>query len=322
MKRFAQFTAAFALLGAFSLSACQPKSDGGNQPPSPKALMKSDRDLLLAKETEGAEAYDRANRNLYSKIFGGTSGAEVTQFLDERIKYYFTMEDLDGWRMLTPSPVYRRWTKTDDADKEEESKTSQKAVVGASNLGTGLFYQGAVEGEPVRIAKGDESIVIDTTRVGMMLVGPGYVSQMKLESGTTIDVPASYRQSILVHEARHSDCSIEAGAKDFEVARSATSMRDFMNRFKKIECGHAHMICPSGHDYAGISACDRQVFGAYTVGAVFVAARLKDQNLGAVERRILESMVVSAFGRVLKDVQGMKNGKFGDPQMKQVPFKW
>lgn len=321
MKRLARATLALSLIGILGLAACQKNEKAPD--PSPKELMQSDRDLLKVDALPGAKAFDESNRNLFSKVFGGPSGQDVANFLDERLKYYFDEKDLDGWSIYPSRFTYTSWKKTADEDKKDEGESRARGEVGASNLGTGLFMQGAVEGKPVVIenSKSGKSIRFDSIRVGMMLVGPGYKYRVNAIPMVSVVLPASYRQGILVHEARHSDCSIEAGVHDFAVARSATSFRDFLARFKKIECGHAHTLCPKDHDFASLPACDRQPFGAYSIGAVFVAAKAKEAT-SPLDRRILEGQVVSALSRLTFDVKAMQKGELGEPRMKQAPFKW
>lgn len=320
MNHTARTTLALGIfVGTLGLTACQKSGGDGDAPPAPKVLIQSDRDLLAKDGSEGAEAFDRSNRNLFSKIFGGTSGRDVTRYLDERLKYYFDEGDLVGWQ-FDSRPVYTSWKKMTEAKNEEEKKSASQAQVGASNIGTALFMQGAVDGAPMTIKKGDSTIVFDTSRVGMMLVGPGYLSRVEVR-GKRYSIPAAYRQGILVHEARHSDCSVSTSKDDFSVARAASNYNEFLRAFKKIECGHAHAICPSGHDFAGLPACDRQPWGPYSIEAIFLAARVRDAT-SEIDQRILESEATSALSRLLFDKDAMKNGEMGEPQMKQIPFKW
>ncbi|MEK7356175.1 MAG: hypothetical protein AAB250_06975 [Bdellovibrionota bacterium] len=320
MKRIVRNVVTLSIaISTVGLAACQRTSESP-KPPSSKALMKSDRDLLEMEDSAGAAEFDRDNRNLFSKIFGGTSGRDVRGFLDERLKYFFTEEDLNAFQMDSPRFTYTNWKKTDQVDQDDSKKSSEKGEVGASNVGAGLFAQGVVEGTPVAIKSATERIVFDSPRVGMMLVGPGYKASVSAK-GQQITLPAAYRQAILVHEARHSDCSIRTTKEDFAVARTAISYRDFLAKFKNIECGHLHTLCPSGHDFAGIAACDRQPWGAYSIGAIFVAARMRDAK-SDLDRRILEATASDAITRLLFDPKTMKEGQLGEPQMKQIEFEW
>jgi hypothetical protein len=153
-----------------------------------------------------------------------------------------------------------------------------------------------------------------------MRMGPGYKSQVSVQ-GRTITIPASYRQAILVHEARHSDCSVDVSTQDFRVGRTASSMRQFLSDFKKIECGHMHALCPKGHELAALAACDRQPWGAYTVGLVFEMARLKDAT-DPLERRILEASIADGPTRLLFDVNDMLKGEMGEPKMEPALVRW
>jgi hypothetical protein len=103
-----------------------------------------------------------------------------------------------------------------------------------------------------------------------MEIGPGYVGSGQLQDGTIVLVPAAYRQAILVHEARHSDCTGGLTSRDVDFIKTLTSYQETEAEFKKLECGHLHSICREFNDYYGLAACDDRPWGAYAVGAVYL----------------------------------------------------
>lgn len=314
------FVVAALALTSLTISACNKASEAPPAPPSGKALMLSDRDSLDKSIGDGAQIVDQKSRRVFSKIFGGPTGSDVRDYVDERIKHYFTTEDLNRFRYVSAEPIYEGWYRTDEADRQEEKKSRESSEVGASNFGTGLFVTGMIEGRKMIIEDDTRRITLDSPRVGIMRMGPGYKSQVNVR-GRTITIPASYRQSILVHEARHSDCSTDVSVDDFRVGRSASSMREFLGDFKKIECGHMHALCPKGHDLASLPACDRQPWGAYTVNLIFEMARLKDAT-DELERRVLEAAVAEGPSRLLFDVHDMLEGRMGEPKMDSGTIRW
>lgn len=301
-----------ALFGTVALTACAPESK--NETPDthtdPKVLVANDLAAFTKIPSSDLAAYDRQNYGLFSEVFGGTDNYNLIAFFDERIKHVLKEEDLKEFTSSPSNFSITSWSSDPDADKKMESAGAQ---VAASNIGMGLWFQAAVEGVTMRLYRKGEEIKIDSPRAGLMLIGPGYIDWVKLENGTKIDLPSEYRQSTLLHEARHSDCTGGITQKDLNVARTAKSMQEFDEKYTRNACGHLHTLCPKGHDLAGLAACDKHAWGAYTVGAIFKAA--VTNTLSGRDRAILEASAIDSWDRVLVPKAKMLNGMMGKPDM-------
>jgi hypothetical protein len=141
-------------------------------------------------------------------------------------------------------------------------------------------------------------IPVDSSRVGFLLFGPGYVGHTEIQ-GRQVPVPVEYRQEILVHEARHSDCTGGIDEAALDIARHASTSRMFTREFPRRQCGHLHVYCPRG-PHAGLAACDEDPWGAYAIGAVFAAGAA----LSATTRTAHDVMIATAIdslSRLLSD---------------------
>lgn len=70
---------------------------------------------------------------------------------------------------------------------------------------------------------------------------------------------------ILIHEARHSDCSdglLKSNSRD-------TNKLDLVSEPHKITCFYQHSMCPDG-DLKGQEVCDEKIWGAYTMEYLFI----------------------------------------------------
>jgi hypothetical protein len=168
---------------------------------------------------------------------------------------------------------------------------------GALNISTLFWLEAAVANTQVKLTVNDQVIPITSTRTGVMVLGEGYKATTSDTQGNSYPLPPEYRQAILVHEGRHSDCTGGLPQRELEIMRAATSATDFHQQIPLPHCGHTHVICPSG-TYKGIPACDVERFGAYTVGAVYLAAMLGGQT-DEVALKILQTAVLDNESRFL-----------------------
>jgi hypothetical protein len=176
---------------------------------------------------------------------------------------------------------------------------------------------------PVMHANGI-NIPIDSTRAGLMFIGPGYTDQLKVKDkeGQIRVKPLSvlYRTAILVHEARHSDCTGGLTRADLAVLKQVFQGHRDMEDYNAIDCGHLHVICPRGHDYGGHPACDSKPWGAYAVGAVF-AQGAAAAAASVKEQAELEADAVDSFSRLLIDLRAWKNGVYGLPDLSSTGLR-
>jgi hypothetical protein len=302
-----------------ALAACQPAHNPETPAATdgPKALLNKDLAAFDAVPSLGAQSYDAEHAQLFTKIFGGTSGANLRSYLSERIHIYVSLAD-KGYKVSDYTVVYPGWEKDEDYDK---NMRSAKAQVGASNFGTGYWYESIINKQPIYLKSPDGTITkFDSPRVGAMILGDGYNDDpITLKDGTVLHLPPAYRQAIIIHEARHSDCTGGVNEADLEVARVAKSNKDFSATFPKPACGHLHSHCPPGHEMANLPACDSHPWGAYAVESVFVAATARAAN--GLDQRILDAVAVDAIGRLTVDSAAMLRGELGPPDMTSTGLK-
>ncbi len=284
-----------------SLCACGSESNDTSQSGkgSLRSLVESDLADLGRLDSSTIQVYDSGVGNgRFAQLFGGTSGSDVQRFFSKRLKYIVTENDevrispsrfrYDAW---LSNFIERHDSLVADSDRE--------VVVGAANIGTLFWLLGVVNDTPVTLVIRGEEVLLDSSREGVMLLGPGYRESETLENRREIKLPPAFRQQILVHEARHSDCTAELTEDDLEIIRRARNTREFDRTFTKRQCGHLHVTCPGWHDLAGEAACDSEPWGAYTVGAVFGDAIRHSPGLSRLDQEILRIVTLDSKSRVI-----------------------
>lgn len=254
--------------------------------------------------------------NRFEQVFGGTSGTHVRQFVDERIKYFLSIDDLWTGTQSSSGASQEKgqkpgWTRTDNAEQ-------MQAYVGAANYGVQVWLQSLINQAPATvILKSGRTIPVRSSRVGIMLIGPAYNAGMRNQMGSVVPFPQEYRQSILIHEARHSDCVGGVTQEDLVIARGATSYSEFMERFKSKRCGHLHSLCTEG-DFQGLPACDSMLWGSYGIQALYLEAALKQTPVGTEKYQLLLSTFMDTKSRLIFDYdQDMIEG-LEDPELNSL----
>jgi hypothetical protein len=300
-----RFAPRCALLAAgLFLTACQEPS-APEVPYDYKALVARDIQAMDSLDSASAQAFDGQYQNAFSQLFGGTDTQSVRSYLDQRIHYYWTLEDLNSVTMYPTDFVYNKWA---DASSHENANGG----MAAANLGVELWLRGLVDHVEVRVMRGDVTIPVTSPNVGLMLIGPWYRPADVDGYGYKYNIPAIHRQSILLHEARHSDCTGGVTETDLQVLRDASSYHDTDEKFKK-ECSHLHTFCPPDHEFAGLLACDDLPWGAYSVAYVYGKALAPSTS--GVDRSVMDIEVMDNYGRLMFDSESMLDGRMGAPDM-------
>jgi hypothetical protein len=257
-------------------------------------LYLSDLDAFSLVNEESINTYDGVHDSIVTKIFGGTDSSHFRAFYSDRIKHYVTYDEL---RFISSSPAQFRhmnWLK----DPEELKTVPKNIKMGAANISTDLWINGVLDGVAVSLNTVGGTIALDSTHEGVMLFGEGYEGTVTNSKGQTFDIPPEYRQSILLHEARHADCTGGLSQAEIENMRDAKSREEVLAKFPLPHCGHLHILCPSG-PYKGLPACDAEKYGAYFVGGTYAAATA-DGKQDAVSRKILQTTALDNFARYIK----------------------
>lgn len=186
-------------------------------------------------------------------------------------------EDVDYPNPKLPSLINQQ-SESENSDEGDNSYTVM------TNLGAAIYLDGKKERKLYRmnITTGlfrSESITIDSPRVGIIQIGEGlFDRRFNINNSNLSSVSNSlHRLGVFFHEARHSDGHGESLA-------------------------FVHTLCPKGHDYEGLAACDSIPNGAYGISAGVVKELLKtctDELCTEREREILRLTILDSENRIL-----------------------
>lgn len=168
---------------------------------------------------------------------------------------------------------------------KKESDDEEKGFVVMSNVGAALYMGGKQQNQVygMKVSRGllksPIKAVAESPRVGIIQIGEGlFMKELTLNNQNPNSVANSInRLATFFHEARHSD-------------GNGSSL------------GFAHSSCPPGHDYSGAPACDENLNGPYTVGAIMALEMLKGCADSCTEREkeMLKLVVLDSQSRIMK----------------------
>ena len=229
------------------------------------------------------------------RIFKGENLDAVIGFIDERVRF-----------------VLSSTTRIEDRLYMASLKSSNApAVTGAMNIGTAYFFEslGLLQREgSFAVFKAFDGTMtpVLSSRVGIVQLGDLYRSEAFLASKDL----SLMRMGILVHEARHSDCT--GGLTRSDLNRLAVGARP-----ESKSCGHSHVQCDSNHELAGLYACETQPWGAYFTGAAFEGAIAATCD-GCTENEKQIALInhFDSLSRIAPPtLNGMTSGAHGAPDM-------
>jgi|GEM_PF-1512832 len=320
------------LLGLLTMSslACGNSDNNaqpGTQPPQQDTLTLANSDLSLIDSisTLGPVMVDARNHQIFSKIFGGTTGVEVRAFFDARVHHMVDLakasvspSQFASEKWLTPpapsSPAPAPTSPPDGANNNPKAGLK----IGALNIGSALWLEGLINQVSVVMQLDGVAVPLESSRTGIISFGEGYAAEETLSDGRVIPLPAEMRQSILLHEARHSDCT--GGINDALIAdlQNMTDSEATEKKYPNFTCAHLHRTCTGG-DFKGLPICDNEAFGAYTVGAVYALASYGSAPEG-LNQRIMKLLFVDQISRVQVDIEKLFGGELGDPDMSHTGY--
>jgi hypothetical protein len=308
LKIYGFFALVIILLG---VGCSQPADDNTDTTENPKQLVAGDLQAMAQFQSPSVAAFDQSNRNLFTAIFGGEDGPALRAYLDARIHYYFTPAEMASFSSQPSDFVHKGWYTSATPETGGVADTVNSAL-GAANIGTQIWLNGLVDNTPVTIYAEGQTIAVADSRVGLMMIGPAYIGFIHATDGNDYPVPSGFRQSILLHEARHSDCTGGIGQADLDILRQSPSAQWTDANFKDRECGHLHTYCPSG-EFKNKLACDDLPWGAYAVQYVYLQATINSYD--GVDHAIMEATLADMRSRLLFDVDDMLTGQMGAPDM-------
>lgn len=234
-------------------------------------LKELDESILALQITE----YDRTHHGAFSQIFGGILGTDVQHFIQLRIKYFLNLLSPQSTAGITP-PLgpHQNWLSyplisfhpqlsLPKTHRENHFDSSQPAAL---NLSIQYWLQGLLDQKTYSIILSNGFLIpITQPREGVMSIG-----QQFSHHSTGEPHPPLVSQSILIHEARHSDCTGGISQSDLQHMKKAHRYEEFIRHHQSKTCGYLHELCPLGHPLSGIPACDSIPWGAYSVSAIFL----------------------------------------------------
>jgi len=229
----------------------------------------------------------------FRELFGGVDSRALIGFLELRLNYVLSGNTQVEKRVrINAEPVV--FHPRQDLILVEENESGR----GATNLASLWFLKKAVEPELLQFVINDKLLPVDSTRIGIIQLGPAFLR-----------VPPEIQAGVLLHEARHSDCT--GGIWSSDILRTQQG-EDPVG----VSCGHLHAVCPVGHEYAGLYACDEEAWGAYSVNFIYWASVARAcENCTEEERVLTEASALDAATRILVDVPAMVRGDYGEPDM-------
>lgn len=219
------------------------------------------------------------------------------EYLFTRLSHFYSVDDLKLLKSQPDDFRYKGWRT--ELQKQASLLADTQVKIGAANIGTQFWLSGLIDGVPVTVYDGDEAIPVNSSRVGLMLIGPGYRTTESDADGNSIDVPIEARQAILIHEARHSDCTGGITQSDVEILRNSSSSREANMRFTNRACGHLHTFCRVGSKFEGILACDDRPWGAYAIQYIYLRATTNLYDRHSIARAYMEFSAADAYSRLL-----------------------
>lgn len=181
-------------------------------------------------------------------------------------------------------------------DQTSEEPVGPQVVM--SNLGSGLYMFGKSMSVFLGVdVSGVGVLEVKSPRVGLLQVGSALFSTISSrmdKSAVENRLHSLFRLGTLFHEARHSDGSGKSLA-------------------------FAHVLCPIGHDYVGVPACDAPSNGPYRLEALFLAGAKAacGEECSVKDKEIMDLLILDSESRVLSSFSRTPAAKPVDPQSQQ-----
>ncbi|NDD91225.1 hypothetical protein EBZ37_03980 [bacterium] len=226
----------------------------------------------------------------YAEVFGATDSEAVSRFLMDRVRFILSQN--------TDIPSRVRILSFGALDRHDGPHQDDESGRGATNLATLWFLKKSVEPRELEFELNSRALSIDSTRIGIVQLGPAFQQ-----------APALIQAGVLLHEARHSDCTGGLWRSDLQL------WAEGLDPVGKA-CGHLHVRCPEGHVYEGVYACDSEPWGAYSINLFYyLALRDRCTNCSDEERILADAASIDTASRLLFSAQSMLSGSLGSPDM-------
>ncbi|MDO9181438.1 MAG: hypothetical protein Q7U04_03475 [Bacteriovorax sp.] len=241
------------------------------------------------------------------------SAQSIAEWLNKRVHYILSENDLKSIPIIQKNKVFiQRYSDFPNSNMSPYSlDTSVTKIDSASgnslkimsNIGSAIYQSGKLQNivYGISIKKGlfgkAENIIITSPSVGVIQIGEGLfyprfmINRNKPEAYSN----SIFRLTTFFHEARHGDGN-------------------------GISLGFMHAICPIGHDYQGLPACDENLNGPYKIEALMTAEMTKncEDNCSLIEKEALKILILDKANRVLKTTHKAEPSKEWDPTIEEL----
>lgn len=214
----------------------------------------------------------------------------LTDWLFSRVRYVIhdePFEDLD----IEVSKKSWSYDHPDELPIIEKSHWSTgRGFTVMSNVGTAIYTKGKKSGDLLafkfkkKLIK-KTAVEVKSPRVGIIQIGEGlFKRRLQIDRSVPGAEVNSYgRISTLFHEARHGDGHGKG-------------------------MGFYHGLCPKGHDFEGLNACDKNLNGPYTVGAHVLKEFLRNcDDCSEYQKERLRLRILDSMSRVIDKLPVIKN---------------
>lgn len=209
----------------------------------------------------------------------------LSNWLEKRFSYIVGEEDFDKMSIeyVATSSLFPYFGTLPEISNRNSIKPIKHSQVIMKNIGTAYYYLGKSFGLlPQFNFKNSvfSSIKLNvySPRIGMFQIGEGlFASKYKISKDLDSVANSIARIGTYFHEARHTDGHAH-------------------------HMGFFHDLCPKGHDYEGLSACDKNLNGPYKIGSQVLKELLKncDKDCNNEEKELLRLRVLDSESRIIK----------------------
>lgn len=253
-------------------------------------MKKIERDMTVLDNMK----YKEANpRTLEVMGLPALNTASASKWLNDRVNYVIEENALTVFKLLVKRVIYVEQDGVSypnanvlpySQDIGNQFVNKEEGITVMSNMGAALYMGGKTEKKlyGMKVSRGllkkQIKVTIDSPRAGVIQVGEGLFDPrltVNNENPTAL-ANSLNRLATFFHEARHSDGN-------------------------GVSLAFAHSKCPAGHDMEGLYACDENLNGPYTVGAVMMTEMIKscDGNCSEREKEVLKAIALDSAGRIM-----------------------
>jgi hypothetical protein len=205
--------------------------------------------------------------------FGSLEGRALSAFVQQRVRNFVSSDFFYG---VAGTKSYSNWSSHD-------SSSNRNFSLIADNRGMHYWFQGLLD------RNWFSAILINGRKI--LFDSPSNLVVLHLKQYQALSLVM--RQSVLIHEARHSDCNEKIDETDLNIVREARSYADWKKQWKDSKhatCGYFHSICPPSlgmQGLSGVAQCDAVLDGPNGLQALFLEAMILNPDLEESTRKNL-----------------------------------